>query len=301
MAAFPDPLSLSAGNLRVEIVPSLGGRVSRFWTQEGGGVELLAPIRRDIPLAAALRRGGCYPLAPFSNRVAGAAFLWKGRRIALQAHPLSRPHALHGIAWARPFEVLETSASRIRLQLDHEGDTDWPWPLRILQTFTLSPARLRLELVVVNRAQDSQPVGLGFHPFFPRRSAARLMFSAQGLWRTGPDLIPTGLGPVPADLDFTQGGAVPEGLDDVFEGVAPTARIDWSAEGASDAWRLTLKASPRLNRAVLFSPPGSDVFCYEPVSHPTNAVNLATRPGLFRLAPDVGARVALELWPRKLL
>jgi aldose 1-epimerase len=295
MAAFPETLSLAAGGLRAEIVPSLGGRVSRFWAQEGAAVDLLAPLRRDIPLEAALRRGGCYPLAPFSNRVAEAAFLWKGRRIALQAHPLSHPHALHGIAWTRPFEVLDHTSARIRLQLDHPGDGHWPWPLTILQTFILSPPGLHLELAVLNRAAESQPVGLGFHPFFPRRSAARLSFSATGLWRTGPDLIPTALGPVPADLDFILGRAVPEGLDDVFEGVARTARIDWSSEGASPGWRLTLKASPRLTRAVVFSPPGSDTFCFEPVSHSTNALNAPARPGLYRLAPGATARATFSL------
>lgn len=301
MAAFPDTLSLAAGDLRADIAPELGGRVARFWAQGAAPVEFLAPIRRDIPLDEASRRGGCYPLAPYSNRVAEAAFRWKGRPIALQAHPLSRPHALHGLAWTRSFEVVAATATQVRLRLDHEGDADWPWPLTVVETFALSPEGLRLELEVLNRAAESQPVGLGFHPFFPRRAAARLTFAAKGLWRTGPDLIPTGLGPVPIDLDFALGRAVPEGLDDVFEGVAPRARIDWPADGASPGWRLILNASPRLNRAVLFSPPGSDIFCFEPVSHPTNALNAPGRPGLFRLAPGATARVALSLWPKKLL
>jgi aldose 1-epimerase len=301
MAAFPETLSLVAGRLRAEIAPSLGGRVAAFWAQAAERADLLAPIRRDTPLSEALRRGGCYPLAPYSNRVAGASFLWKGRPVALRAHPLSRPHALHGIAWARPFEVVERTATRVRLQLDHEADGDWPWPLRILQAFTLSPDALRLDLAVVNRAAESQPVGLGFHPFFPRRRAAQLRFSARGLWRAGPDLIPLALDPLPDEFDFTHGRTVPEGLDHVFEGVAPRAEIFWPGREGAPGWRLGLAASARLSRAVLFSPPGSDVFCFEPVSHPVDALNAPSRPGLFRLPPGATARVTLKLKAKMIL
>lgn len=295
MAAFPETLSLRADGLAAVIVPSLGGRVSRFWSSGEGGIELFAPIRRDLPLDEALRRGGCYPLTPFSNRVRGAAFSWKGRPIALQAHPLARPHALHGIAWARPFEVVHQTPTRARLQLDHLGDEHWPWPLQIVQEFTLSPDRLRLDLAVVNRAQESQPVGLGFHPFFPRRRAASLRFSARALWRAGPDLMPLALDPLPKALDFKQGRAVPEGLDHVFEGVGPAAEILWPSVGAAPGWRVGLQFSTHLSRAVLFSPPGSDVFCFEPVSHFVDALNAPGMPGFFRLRPGGTARATLNL------
>jgi aldose 1-epimerase len=293
MAASPDVLGLSAGALRAEVVPERGGRVTGFWVETPGGpIDLIAPIAPAAVDPDGGGRGGCYALAPFSNRIADAHFVWRGRAIRLRPHPGAAPHALHGLAWARPFEVVTDSPRVVRLRHDHAGDDAWPFALRLIQEIRLNETGLTLALTVENRDRVVQPVGLGFHPFFPRRSDARLTFAAGAMWAETAGRIPRQLGPIPPDLDFAAGRTPPVGLDHLYEDVeGRRAAIVWPGAGLS----LSLVASAGLGRAVVFSPSEGDLFCWEPVSHPIDAIRLPGAPGLFRVAPGRARRATLRL------
>ncbi|HEX9187496.1 MAG TPA: aldose 1-epimerase, partial [Vicinamibacteria bacterium] len=65
--------------------------------------------------------------------------------------------------------------------------------------------------------------------------------------------------------------------------------------------RLRLAASPPLRTLVVYTPPGQSFFCAEPVSHITDAFNLAdagrTDTGMLTLAPGESARATFTLTP----
>jgi aldose 1-epimerase len=102
------------------------------------------------------------------------------------------------------------------------------------------------------------------------------------MWAVDAEVMPTQLiAPKPA-ADPTAGlqpaSAV---LDNCFTEFSGRAVIDWPERGAS----LTLEADAALPFLVVFTPPQADFFCVEPVSHSTDAVNLAPQ------RPDTGLRV----------
>ena len=76
----------------------------------------------------------------------------------------------------------------------------------------------------------------------------------------------------------------PIALDNCFVGWRRRAVIEWPE---SDA-RLVMTADAPLDFLVVYTPPGRPFFCVEPVSHVTDAFNLAAAG-----RPDTGAR-ALE-------
>jgi len=95
-------LRLSHHDMVCELRPDLGGCVAGLWL---GGI----PILRSTPgdQLHSVRASGCYPLVPFSNRIAQAKLVWNGT-----SHPLVRnfndePHAIHGVGWQRPWTVLD--------------------------------------------------------------------------------------------------------------------------------------------------------------------------------------------------
>jgi aldose 1-epimerase len=291
----PEPLKLEAFGQTVVLWPEVGGRIAAWRT--AGGWDGLAPIPLDLPVADALRQGGCYPLAPYCNRIEAARFAWEGRTIQLRADPISHPHSLHGCAWRRAFAVERQGEGQAVLVLDRPADADWPWAFRLEQTVRLSQAGLEIELTLRNTDPAPQPIGLGFHPFFPYRDKARLRFRATGRWALAPDKLPQRLAPIPADRDFSAGAAAPtSGADDLYAGFDGAAAITWPSLHRA----LRLEASPGLDHVVLFTPASGRAFAFEPVGHATNAHNQAGMPGLTILAPGEALSAALRLSPEPL-
>ena len=74
-------------------------------------------------------------------------------------------------------------------------------------------------------------------------------------------------------------------LDNAFTGWRRQAIISWPERGA----RLSLDADAPLGFLVVYSPAGEDHFCVEPVSHCTDAFNLAAQgradTGMLTLQP----------------
>jgi galactose mutarotase-like enzyme len=105
-------LTLFAGRARAVVVPAVGGSLASFTRDER---EVLKSAE-----SAALHRGdvlgmACYPLVPYSNRIAHGRLDFDGDTHLL-AHSLPGvPHAIHGVGWQRPWQVAGAEASRVRL------------------------------------------------------------------------------------------------------------------------------------------------------------------------------------------
>jgi len=123
------PLVLEAGSARLEVSPADGGRVSSFRLD---GRELIARVD-DGPIW-----WGSYPMVPFAGRIRRGVFTFRGRRYEL---PLNMgPHAIHGVVFDRPWEVVSGSELRIRL------DAPWPFAGTVTQRFELEPDRARFTI-----------------------------------------------------------------------------------------------------------------------------------------------------------
>ena len=259
MTATPTPsFELHAGALRLAVRPDLGGCIAGLWHRD-------MPILRSTEPALLVnsRQSGSFPLVPYSNRLGYRRFRWKGHDHTTQANFDDNPHSLHGVGWLRAWEVISTSAVEVVLRYRHVADADWPFAFEATQYFTLTPQSLTVQMVVSNTGEQAQPVGLGWHPYFPKRARSRLHIELSDRWDSDATQLPVrkvaqpGIDSDISHLDF----------DNCFEGWKGPARIRDE--------KFSLQLSSSLQLLVVYTPQDKDYFCVEPVSHVSNAIHMA--------------------------
>ncbi|WP_028102856.1 aldose 1-epimerase [Pseudoduganella violaceinigra] len=297
-------LPLQYGSLRAELAPGIGGSLARFYSEQGRGQRFhwLRPASEGALRARDARAMASFPLLPFCNRLRGGRAEYGGRKIALAPHPSTVPHALHGVGWQLPWHSEIGGAADARMTLRYEGQArgGWPWPFEAVQDIRLDEQGMLLELSIRNLGDDPMPVGLGHHPYLPRRHGTRLQARLEGKWATDAACLPTALEQPPL-LEQLAAGRKLQGLrlDHNFCGWQGVARIDWPAGERRRAAALTLRAAAPLDLLALYVPPNARWFCVEPVSNCTDWLNLAGYPpaatGGAVLAPGAALHSALRL------
>jgi aldose 1-epimerase len=273
-------LELTAGALRLALRPDLGGAIAGLW------LDTLPVLRSSEPDAlAASRQGGCYPLVPYSNRLGYRRFRWLGQDHTTAANFDELPHSVHGVAWQRPWEVLASGASSAELRYLHAPDAHWPFAFETRQQLVLRPEALELELSVINLHSQPQPVGLGWHPYFPKRLRSRLHIEIAERWDSDASGLPTRKVAQPG----IDGDVAHLAFDHCFEGWRGAARLRDE--------RLSLRLTSSLPYLVVYTPQTKPYYCVEPVSHVSNAFHMADplAHGLRSLAPQAGADAWMKL------
>lgn len=252
------PLELQAGALRLALRPDLGGCIAGLW-RDG------LPVLRSTEPAdlTASRPSGCYPLVPYSNRLGYRRFRWLGKDHSTVANFDDSPHSVHGVAWQRPWQVLSSAATEAEIGYVHEADAAWPFAFEVRQRFELTADALTVHVVFHNRAAHPQPVGLGWHPYFPKRQRSRLHVELSDRWESDATGLPTRRVPQPG----IDGDVAHLAFDHCFEGWRGAARIRDE--------KLSLRLTSSLPYLVVFTPSTRDYFCVEPVSHVSNAIHMA--------------------------
>lgn len=287
-------LTLTCGALSAGVLPSLGGALGYLRL---GSFELLRPWDGTD----SVRRTACYPLVPYSNRIAHGRFCANGEPQQLRRNFGDHPHPLHGLGWQRAWQVDAHSPHSCQLSLRHQARgadaEDWPWDFVAWQCITLSGDGLRLRLGLTNLSEQSMPVGLGWHPYFERQGELQLGFSAAHVWHAGADGLPVERTALPEPWDFGLPQAIGAvGLDNCFEGWDARASLYWPEAQVG----LRMEAGPGLEHLVVFTPPApADFIAVEPVSHLNNAINFPTPTahGLVWLAPGASIERELRLLP----
>lgn len=265
-------LELACGQLRCEIRPDLGGCIAGLWWGD-------TPVLRSTPARTleSVRQSGSYPLVPFSNRVGQARLVWAGTSHPLMQNSAAEPHAIHGVGWQRPWEVLEASGQFALLSYEHKPDVAWPFAFDTSQAFRLSDKELEMTLSITNQSAEPAPVGLGWHPYFVKRPGSHISFEASGRWAMGEDKLPTHREPS-SGLDADCAGLE---VDHCFDG--------WRGVAHLRDRELHTQLSSSLERLVVYTGATRDTVAIEPVSHVNNAVNLMARHGF--TAQELGLRV----------
>lgn len=285
--APPQIETLSHDGTRLQLVPELGGVVIGYSSDAGDATHhWMRPVQLETIQQHGAIESSSYPLVPFSNRIAQGRFSYDGREVCLPADPLLPPHAIHGHGWRAAWEVTERSDTSITLKYRHVADS-WPWDYEAAQRLTLEATGLRVEMTLTNLTDTRMPAGLGIHPHFPATSQVRLKASVKNAHIGDETLLPIARkGDHAAIAPLLEGAVIPEGLDLCFGGWDGFAEILWPEENRG----LRITASPEFGHVVIFTPPGKDFFCVEPVSHCVNAVNLEDSDwgstGLVHLAPQ---------------
>jgi aldose 1-epimerase len=233
---------LEAGDARAVVLPDDGGRLGSVTVD---GTELLVTGDPEGPIY-----WGAYPMVPWAGRVRHGRFTFAG---AARTLPLTMPpHAIHGVAFDRPWTVLGQDAIAIDL------DDRWPFRGRVTQRFTLREDGL--EVAMTLDAGEAQPAVLGWHPWFRRVLAegaapVGLTLEARAMAVRDAEGIPTGelVPPTPGPWD------------DAFTDLVADPVLDWPGQ-----LRLTISSTCRW--WVVYTMP-EHAICVEPQSGPPDAVN----------------------------
>ncbi|MEP6656726.1 MAG: aldose 1-epimerase [Betaproteobacteria bacterium] len=307
-------LTLSHGDAQIELAPATGGAIASFTWR---GVPILRPTPHEVIEAGNVRRHACYPLVPYSNRIARGELTYAGRQHRLALNFGSHPHAIHGVGWQRSWQVLAHDATSALLAYDHvpadaslPEDPDrhaWPWPFRATQWFQLGPAAdgaaaaLRMRLALTNTGTQCFPFGMGWHPFFPRTVDTRLGFHADGVWETDATMLPIRRLAATGKFDFDPPCRVASRtLDNVFTGWTGAARLDYPDSGRA----VTIRGDTASSFLVVYIPADDGFLAVEPVTHMTDAFNRAAQgeahTGMRELRPGDAFSCTMEISVRAL-
>jgi len=271
-------LSLRNDRLLAEIVPQAGGALARLdWIGGASPTALLRALPaevQEVPLPSQL---ACFPLVPWSNRMAPTGFTFDGRQHVPAPNRAGEPCPIHGDGWQQAWQVVSHNSESILVRLERHDMSPFTYDAGL--RYTLEGDALVVELTVRNAGTFDLPFGLGLHPWLPDPAGARLQAKATQVWLSGPDKLPSVHSLLPSHWNFSSASLLPQdGVDNVFEGWDGVARISWPARGV----QLAVEAD--MAYFILYAPPGRDFFCFEPVDHPINAHNMSAYPGLTVLA-----------------
>jgi aldose 1-epimerase len=284
---------LESGPLRLEIDPSLGGSITSF-RYVAGGTRL--PVLRDAkPGYASVLESSSFPLVPYSNRIRGGRFVFRGREVTVAPNVPTDPSPLHGQGWMSPWRVERASPAQAELVFRHPAG-EWPWDYEARQHFTLDDGGLGIRLSCRNLSGEPMPCGLGQHPYFPCTGETRLDTEVEGVWTIDADVLPIERVPATGRYDLRDRPVCGQDLDHGFDGWGGVARIH--TPGAP--FRIEL-SSPDATCFQLYSPPSGGLFVAEPVTHTNAALNAPEeeweRLGLRVLEPgeemSLDARIAV--------
>ena len=271
-----DPLTLAAGDARVEVAPGAGGAIASFLWR---GEHVLRATGAEALAAGSVRQHACYPLVPYSNRIAHATLRTRdGTTFSLARNFGEHPHAIHGVGWQRAWTIDAVEPARVALSILHRAEGEdrraWPFAFRASQSFALDCERdaaiLTLTLALENLDAVAFPFGLGWHPFFARDPATVLAFAAAGVWETERTCLPTRYVPVPDEWRFDPPRRIAAtALDNVFGGWTGAATLAWP----STRRQAVIEADRACGFLVVYAPPDGDFVAIEPVTHMTDAFN----------------------------
>jgi aldose 1-epimerase len=168
----PGPLTTLANeHLIVDIAASAGGRIAQITYR---GVEQLIGPDDGAPGMIAW---GSYPMAPWAGRIRRGRFHFDGRDYQL---PLNlQEHAIHGVAFALPWQIDAHYDHRVELSLQLPQDACWPFGGTARQVIEVNQQRLEMKLSL-QAGIRAMPAVIGWHPWF--RKPDRIQFAPTAVY-----------------------------------------------------------------------------------------------------------------------
>jgi galactose mutarotase-like enzyme len=293
-------VELTAGDLTATFLPGLGmvGVSLRHAGDElldrRGGIEAYA--RRGAVMGLPL-------LHPWANRLSDHGYTVADRTVRLpRDSPLvhCEEHGLpiHGLLAASPHwrvtdAAPEEGRARLRATLDFSRPellAAFPFPHEIALEAVLAPTALTVATTLRPVADAAVPIAFGFHPFLrlPGEDRTRWSLSLPPRRHLATDErgIPSGTGePRPAGRTALQDRGYDDGYDRLGEGA------EFRVTGGGRAVSVTLRSG--YPAAQVFSPPGAQFVCFEPMTAPADA--LRSGFGLRQVAPGRAFTAVFEI------
>ena len=214
-------------------------------------------------------------LYPWANRLAGFGYDALGRRVELDPRSPLLELDQNGL----PIHGLLRKWGDWEIRGDEEVGLDWathevllpgfPFPHELRFRVQVEGARLDVTTTVDGNRSSDVPVSFGFHPYFTLPGAPRQEWQIEIPVRErlllDDRMIPTGEREPATALDGPLGD---RSFDDGYVGV-DHAR-PFAVEGGGR--RIEVRFDERFPYAQVYSPPGAEFICFEPMTAPTNAL-----------------------------
>jgi aldose 1-epimerase len=241
-------------------------------------------------------------LYPWANRLAAFEYVFLGKRVTLgRDSPLIQPDEnglpIHGLLFRWPDWHVEEAARELSATLDFGAHAEllrfFPFPHELVIGVRVDGARLEIDTTVNANQGAAVPVSFGFHPYF------RLPGAPRGEWRIeipvrerlvlDDRMIPTGAREPVAGLDGPLGD---RSFDDGFASLE--AGRPFALEGAGR--RLEVRFEDGFPFAQVYSPPGAEFICFEPMTAPTDALSTGADLPIVEPGEAFSARWSVEIY-----
>jgi aldose 1-epimerase len=271
-------LSLKAGNLLLELSPSIGGAIAAFEWVDG---DQPRPIMRKCHRALEkVLDAASFPLVPYVNRIRDGRFIFRRREVRIAPNMAGDPNPLHGQGWLNPWKV-DKSGERHAFLSFHHLPAEWPWAYEARQAFLLDEDGLAVTITCRNTSDEPMPCGLGQHPYFPCGSETRIDTSVRDAWTIDDHVLPLEKVPAEGRFDLRKRRVCGQGLD---HGFGRWGGLAWIGD---PKWPYDLLLSSTTAAFFqLYSPSDGGIFVAEPVSHANAALNAPEADW-----PELGMRV----------
>ncbi|MDX2162539.1 MAG: hypothetical protein SF162_14545 [bacterium] len=241
-------------------------------------------------------------MMPWCNRIRDGLLVFGDERHTLRTEPDDNT-ARHGDVRKRPWQVIDSSTTHVRMVFDSAAfpDINYPFHFSAQAVYTLVERDFIWRLSLTNAADRPIPAGFGHHPYFVREPHAALRaleipcdarFHLVNTLAVAPPL------PVTETDDFR--AARP--LDDVQHDDLYTQRRGGApARLIYDAFEVHMHADPLFLHLLLYAPTGAPFYALEPMTNANDGFNLLANgidgSGVFVLAPGetVSADVTLRV------
>ena len=142
------PVLLKQGDYTATVSASAGGRVGRLtWNHLGQDRDLLVPWGGQPFCEHKWPKAGAFPMAPFSNRIPAAGFVFQGHRIKPFCGPEGVP--VHGFLHRKAWTVHSSSGVDLKMAFHHDGKSEgWPWAFSAFQQIGVEESGMHLELSI---------------------------------------------------------------------------------------------------------------------------------------------------------
>jgi aldose 1-epimerase len=284
------PPTLLCGALSLTLSPELGGSIARFDYRRSDGTQIPV-LRGSADRDATVLDQASFPLVPYSNRIRGGRFTFRGREVRIAPNMTGDPSPLHGQGWLAPWDVVALGETEAELRFAHRAH-EWPWCYEARQTFALDEGGLTVTLTCTNTDDEPMPCGLGQHPYFPCTPQTILDTEVESVWTIDDKVLPVEKIVAEGRFDLRNRTVAGQGLDHGFGGWGGRARVD------DPTLPVALEmSSPDAGFFQLYSPTSGELFVIEPVSHANAALNQPEEewPALGLLVLEPGETMSLTM------
>jgi len=266
-------VTLSGHGYWVAVDPEYGANLTGMtWRDRPGSeIDILRACADEDLVPGAPSPVGCFPMAPFANRIDGGTFPFAGQ---VHVVPINRPEenvAIHGLSRFESFRIVLQTDLAVRLLHPYRGDS---FAYDLLQEISIDPSGVSLSLTLVNRGRP-MPFGIGLHPYFVREAGARLCFGASVRSQAEERHLPVRFIAAQSGPPFSSGAALEglDGFDAHYSGWKPRRAV---LERPEARIAMTMSAEGAFSNLHVYVPPGGSLVCIEPVSHVPNVHNRTT-------------------------